>query len=367
MNAKLVKAQALLDRLADDVCVMAQLLAEPALSRDAAALSVQWQSIMQFHAPLSSAYRKLRKVTRSTAKSAESRAAQDQVKALHWTLRLWDEMGHIVEQHMDAPAQQITLQQTNHPQDALITYLYAALHILANPNEQHEEARENDCFADIAMDIQKFEQLVTAAYRLLSVQGRTRTARFLDVGCGGATKVLAAARWFDACDGLEYDPGYAKAGQRTLDLLMPGRGQVFEVDALTFDNYGAYDVIYYYRPIANLDLLFEMQTRIVEQAKPGTIILAPYNRFLDPRPPFPCAQIKGPIFVTGVTQEEADIWHANAERTAVAPILRSDDLRKDPGVWRPILEAASYNGSQTVDPKLLPEEKAYQVFSAAET
>lgn len=367
MSGDVDRVHSLQTRLASCAIRLAELIAAPALDRDIPAIEAEWDQIERLNAPLSTVYRKLRKSLHDQGKNIQNRALQDEVKSLNRTLRLWDEIGQIVARHMSPPEAELALEATPHPQDALITHIHAALHILANPNEQDEFARNQDCFADIAMDIQSFEHMMSAAYRLLLVQGRAETARFLDIGCGGGTKVFAAARHFPHCDGLEYDPGYARAGQRTLDLILPRRGRVIQGDAAQFDRYGDYDVIYFYRPINNHDLLLEMQTRMVAQARPGTIILAPYNRELEPKKPYPCAQIKGPIFVTGVTQEEADRWHANARRTDTAPIRRPRDLRYDPGLWAPVMNAASLNGVERLNRKLLPEEKTYQVFSAAVT
>lgn len=367
MSPDLGKARALQQDLADMTTDLAQLISVPALSRDTDAIRGLWDDICRCRAPLNALYRKLRKIARDMGKSIESRALHDEVRALNRCLQLWTEIGHMVAHHIEMPETAFDLDFVAAPHDPLISYLYSALHTLANPNQQHESAVDHDCFADIPMDIQRFEMLIFAAYRLLLVQGRADTARFLDVGCGGATKVFAATRVFPKCDGLEYDPGYAEAGERCLQLIAPEAGCVMQSDALAFEDYANYDVIYFYRPISDDEMLSEMQARIVEQARPGTVILAPYTHWLDPRDDFPAAQIKGPIYVTGVTQQEADVWHANARRTAPDLIRRARHLRYDPGFWTPLLAAASYNGATQLDAKLLPSEVRYDGFKAAVT
>lgn len=367
MSPDLERAEALQARLAAHARQVAELIAVPALERDIDAVAAEWDAIERLKAPLGTVYRKLRKTLHQTGKGLQTRALDSEIKAIGHVLRLWEEIGRIVAKHIAAPEAPLALDLDPKPHDALIRHIHDALHILANPNEQDPDAREQNCFADIAMDIQSFEQMMAACRRLLLVQGRVHSARFLDIGCGGGTKVFAAARHFARCDGLEYDPGYARAGQRTLSLIMPGQGEVFEGDALTFENYGDYDVIYFYRPINDHDLLEQMQARVVEQARPGTLIVAPYNRELEPREPYPGAQITGPIFATGIGPAQAEHWHANARRTDIRPIRRPDDLRFDPGPWRVVLEAASYNGATRLARKLLPEDRPYRVFTAAVT
>ncbi|MEP4196384.1 MAG: hypothetical protein ABJL99_12195 [Aliishimia sp.] len=340
----LAKARALQADLLQLTTKLGKLIAAPASQRDTDAATVLWNDIKRLHAPLNSIYRRLRKSTRDSDKSDAQREAQSEVRNLNRCLRIWDQMDDMIWRHITPEASELQMHRTHTKADETLSFLHAALHLLANPNSQDQDAVDHNCFADIPMGIQLFDLLLSAAYRLLLVQGRADKARFLDVGCGGGTKVLAASRVFPKCDGLEYDQGYAEAGKRTLQLTAPETGQVIHGDALTFDAYADYDVIYFYRPISDDDLLSQMQNRIIEQARLGTIILAPYTKFLEPRKDFPCARITGPVFVTGMSQEDADLWHQNAEHTDTDLIRRKRHMRFDPEFWTPIVEAASYNG-----------------------
>ncbi len=344
LEADLTKSRDLQDDLSVLIAPVAEKLSVPYTSRDRHGLLREWQQVGRLRAPLNSVYRRLRKQGRDIDRTDGQRDIQNEIKSLNRCLRMWDKMDSLVRRHIDAEPHPLEMYFVPTPRDSTLAFLYTALHTLANPNPQHASSENRNYFADIPMEIQLFDLLLSAAYRLLLVKGRADTARFMDVGCGGATKVLAASRIFPKCDGLEFDPGYAKAGANTLWLTAPETGRVIRGDALKFENYADYDIIYFYRPIADDDLLREMELRIVEQSRKETIILAPYTKFLDPRADFPCAKIAGPVFVTGVTQDEADEWHENARHTDTEIIQRTRHMRFGPGFWSPILEAASFNG-----------------------
>ena len=198
MSTDLGKALALQASLARMTGELASLISVPALERDRDAIEVAWLEISRQRAPLNALYRKLRKTARDMGRDSGARAMSDMVKTLNRCLRHWDEMDALVAHHMDPPEAILELDYVAQPQDPLLTHLYMALHTLANPNQQHDTSSANNYFADIPMEIQRFELLLNAAYRLLLVQGRADAARFLDVGCGGATKGIAAARVFSS-------------------------------------------------------------------------------------------------------------------------------------------------------------------------
>lgn len=344
MQADLDKAYALQADVQKITTVLAEMIARPATQRDPTAIHDTWQQVQHWRPRLSASFRRLRKSVRDADKSALRRDANSELKVLNRRLLFWEEMERLVHYHAAPPSTELALHRAPLPQDEVLSFLYGAMHKLANPNAQDNSAMGRSYFADIPMEIQRFELLISAAYRLLLVKGQADSARFLDVGCGGATKVLAASRVFARCDGLEYDPGYVTAGQNTLRLTAPNTGEVMLGDALEYEGYDQYDVIYYYRPVRNDALLFKMSQRIVEQAKPGTIILAPYNLYLAAPAEFPAACITGPIYVTGVDQDAADAWHKDAQHTSTDLIRRARHVNFDPGFWAPLLEAASFNG-----------------------
>ncbi|OAI39240.1 hypothetical protein AYO40_01335 [Planctomycetaceae bacterium SCGC AG-212-D15] len=103
-----------------------------------------------------------------------------------------------------------------------------------------------------------------------------KRGRFLDVGCGLGEKVFLAYALgaFTQCDGLEYDARTAAVAQFLFkqlgDSIYPL--QVFRADALSFDHYGDYDVIYMYRPLRDRARMRQLVTRIVEQLRPQAML-----------------------------------------------------------------------------------------------
>jgi predicted O-methyltransferase YrrM len=90
-------------------------------------------------------------------------------------------------------------------------------------------------------------------------------------------KVALAAQFFDHAVGLEYDPAYAGAARRALASMSANRCEIIEGDALEFDQYGNYDVVFLYQPIQDNDRLRQLEARILTQVAAGTVILAPYD------------------------------------------------------------------------------------------
>ncbi len=87
--------------------------------------------------------------------------------------------------------------------------------------------------------------------------------RFLDVGCGLGGKVwIAEALGFDPC-GVEINPNYARVASECV-----GADRIFCTDAIGFNDYGSYDVIYFYNPMPT----DEIETAILQKAKKGAII-----------------------------------------------------------------------------------------------
>ena len=93
---------------------------------------------------------------------------------------------------------------------------------------------------------------------------------FLEVGCGPGFKLLMASFFFKTVHGIEIVPEHVDFAQKILDL------EVSLCDALDFDRYGDYDLIYYYRPFSQKPLQALFEHKVCEAMKPGSF-LAPMH------------------------------------------------------------------------------------------
>lgn len=118
---------------------------------------------------------------------------------------------------------------------------------------------------------------------------------FLDVGCGIGLKAFQAAEMFAQVDGLEYEAAHAAIGQTMMQRGGWPHARIFQADALTFDRYGDYDVLYVYKPMYG-DALHEMEARLIGQARPGTLLIAPYTDFTTRFETMGCTRIAGFLY-----------------------------------------------------------------------
>lgn len=100
-----------------------------------------------------------------------------------------------------------------------------------------------------------------------------RTKKFLDVGSGIGTKLMLASVLFDA-HGIELSDEYIYQSE----LL--GCKNVIKADALQFDRYGEFDLVYFYRPFRSDQMQKDFEARLGEMMKPGAL-LAPMHTLAD--------------------------------------------------------------------------------------
>ncbi|MBT8144397.1 MAG: class I SAM-dependent methyltransferase [Gammaproteobacteria bacterium] len=230
----------------------------------------------------------------------------------------------------------IVLQQLK-VSDDIIT----GLQRLLNPIEQDAQAEGHGCYPDVGLPQSRFLRHLHAAYRVLLVQRRGLPKRFIDIGCGGGLKVLSAARFFDEAAGLEYDLGYVKSARELLRLDDHGMTEVIHGDALAFDDYGRFDVIYFFKPMNSPEKLEDLERRIIERSRPGTVLMAPYREFEVTASQLQCPKICGRLFLVGASPEEAAAVREQAMNTGlcIGPAPRS--VAK---TWAPILEVSRLKG-----------------------
>ena len=207
------KARSLQTRIAPLTANLAEIIARPFSDRDPAEILEKWHEIDAYRRDFLAINRAVGKFDRGA--DQQQRKKDDVVaggtrryaREFASRVKLWDAMANMVAQHArKTPTELLPIVAPQ--EDPLVSVLHNALHKLANPNGQSETAQDHGCFADIPMRASQFERLMKAAYRVCLAANKKADLRFLDVGCGGATKTYLASRYFSQCDGLDYDANY---------------------------------------------------------------------------------------------------------------------------------------------------------------
>ncbi|MEX0312043.1 MAG: hypothetical protein AB3N17_17550 [Tateyamaria sp.] len=232
--------------------------------------------------------------------------------------------------------------------DHVVTMFLDGMHRAANPTAytQSAEANARGFHCDIALPMLQFSRMIAAAYRICLAQRKTGPLRFLDVGSGGGTKVLAATTCFDQCDGLEYEQDTVETGQRLLSILSPETCRLMHGDATEFDGYGDYDVIYFYRPLADAEGALRMEGKMFEQAKPGTVLVVAGGLFSENLAARGIQRLSHHIYVTGLTEGDAALLRKRAEHMGTDVPGYGRRALPDLGYWTVLRAACAQNGVQ---------------------
>ncbi len=95
----------------------------------------------------------------------------------------------------------------------------------------------------------------------------TPGTRFLGIGAGPGTKELLAREIFGldvTC--LEINPAYSATAEAAgLDVIT--------ADALDFTGYGAYDLLWFYRPMRDPDLQAALEKAVWDGMSPGAVVI----------------------------------------------------------------------------------------------
>lgn len=213
---------------------------------------------------------------------------------------------------------------------AILESAMMALHRVVNPAPQSRAAEAQCAHPDIPHDAAAFAAHAHAAWRVAQAMRPEQPLRFLDVGCGGGMMVLMASGLFPRAEGFDLDPAYVAVANAGFKRMRATRCHAFEANALTFDRYTDYDVIYFYQPIWDPDLLCDMENRIIASARPGTVIVAPYKRFHARWHEMDCTPIEEAIYVSGIDRDAADKLSVEARR--IGPDIHSPDRPILPGM-----------------------------------
>jgi SAM-dependent methyltransferase len=254
---------------------------------------------------------------------SDSRSTQDDRQYFRQLTRRINLLGGLSEAlQRIAPATPLPLYPESHaradPLSAQLQLLETALtamHRLIMPQDQTAEAIELGCYPDLPLSSVGFISHMHAAYRVGLAQRQPRPLRFLDVGCGGGLKVMMAAGLFSEAAGFDYDRNYVQAAQDGFARMAAHRCSAFWANALEYEGYDGFDVIYLYKPMGDDVALAQMEDRIIARSRPGTIVVAPYYEFFQRNEGRNCHRVKGAVFVTGLTAEAAESLQAEAVLT----------------------------------------------------
>ncbi len=293
-------------------------------------ISVRVQRLQRLHQPLQSEVMlALRDSSRPALERRRLHAFRQQLAAVRERLRQWPAQRRLVERAIRP--QRVALPPPKPDPDigraefGLVDEVYRVMHAALQDGRRDDAAKVENAFADIVLPMSQFMALMHIAQRIALAQGRASPLRFLDVGCGSGSKLLAAATLFDRADGLELDRVYVEQAQNLLRHARHDRARVMQGDALSFDGYGDYDVIYFYEPIRNTELQVQLDRRIFATARKGTILVIPYPFFRMREENYDIAEIAPAIYMLGLTRPETERLRRLAERIGTAMLSPEPD------------------------------------------
>lgn len=274
------------------------------------------------------------------------RAAQKHFEDIQSRLHGWKDCRSIISTQLSPELGELASTQESLIMDHIVNLFFDSMHKIANPSAEDQDtgARDHGCHRDIPYSMSAFSSMIGTAHRVCLALQKRRPLRFLDVGCGGGTKVLAATTCFDLCDGLEYEENVVVTGQQFLGMLSPGRCRLMQGDALEFSHYGEYDVIFFYKPLVDDEKMAEMEERIFNQSKPGTVLLSPLGLFADDPRSKNVHELVRHIYITGKSEDEASEIIKTAGH--IGPMVPGVEPAKlsNPQYWTQLLENSAKNG-----------------------
>ena len=343
-------------QLASDIAMVSAQLEPLPGNRDTATLEISWAKASITRQKLAGCLRNSMPQIKASKATAEIdtrrlRAARKDLRDRQSMVQLWRRFEAIVLPQL-LPERQRLGEADIAPlpgvevMDHVMALFMDSMHKVANPtaDKQGADAENHGCHRDIPYALSWFSKTIGAAHRICLALQKQRPLRFLDVGSGGGTKVLAATMCFDVCDGLEYDTDAVSTGRRFLDLLAPERCKLIHGDALEFSDYGDYDVIYFFKPLKGHHRMIELEERIIAQARPTTVLLPVGEFFMDDLQSRGIHKLADKIYINGVSENEAFKIRNTAEQ--MGPMIPGFGRKTlpNPGYWTPLLEVSAKNG-----------------------
>jgi SAM-dependent methyltransferase len=140
------------------------------------------------------------------------------------------------------------------------------------------DAARNTCndkdseYPFVAMDTrQVFTQLEFAA-RYLNLDPDSTSShprRFLDVGCGIGNVLLIAEQFGFDVYGIEKDEYSFPIAAKLI-----GEERIVQADIWTYQDYGEYEIIYYYRPFSGREQQLRFEKLIEDTMREGAVLIA---------------------------------------------------------------------------------------------
>ena len=350
--------QRLEETLAGHVIQLADLLHPLPLDRDVSALDAQYRTVTLARRALSQFVKdELHTVSRDrAAQNGDKRqrhALRKSLSSAQKRLRAWGRFDAVVSAQITAEPLDLLQDHLSHGSgvdvmDHVINLCLDALHKAANPiaHTQSDDAEDRGLHRDIPLSMIQFSKMIGAAHRLCLAQRMASPLRFLDVGSGGGTKVLAASTCFGLCHGLEYEQATVDTGMALLTLVAPGTCALIHGDALAFSDYASYDVIYFYRPLMSETDMIALETRILEQVRPGTVLLAAGRPMMSERAQTDAWEIAPSVYLVGVTRTETATIKQNAMRMGTMVPGHCRRVLLNLGYWQPLRDVSIRNGYQ---------------------
>jgi SAM-dependent methyltransferase len=280
------------------------------------------------------------------------RAGSPEAQALRsaeWRLKQWQSITRAVHDCLaghkwpllPTPPARLSLRAA---QGTLMSNAFTRAHRAFNPALQDPATAEQGAFDDIPMDTADFIAAVHLAYRIRLAVKTAHPWRFLDVGCGGGMKVALAADFFDEATGIELDPGFVQSATQTFAAMGSRRCEVIEADALAFDGYGRFDVIYLYRPLRDLEALMQLEHRIIDESPADAILIAPYRSFALRAAQLGCTHIGGHVYLKRPPDRQLARLLIEVRRMGPHVYGTDDDPPRGLGWLRPLWLACAANG-----------------------